>query len=310
MEYLQDSHFKFQSLLLSLNQDEIMLAIINLLGEGSIALAASFVFYHILESYIYFLSHQSKLAEKYDGYMVKTVSNLNEDTGLSVKQIRNALDKLKEYGFIDTKARGNNNHTTIKVNVECVDLIEKAYEKFKTERDKKIEDRKEKDTKQSKIKKENRAKMKYDIDFDKLNSNPVNVDNVREIFSVVDDDREREASIWLVLLWSQYFYEYTLETYTWNKAKYCTLMTMWIDEYGKPNDEICLTLNLKRQLNRTDLGMEKNVPLEKRVVSHYNHDYKLIHCSDLYYSLKSYEDGYGFDCFVFRNYCNKSFNNN
>lgn len=310
MEYLKDSHFKFQSLLLSLNQDKIMLAIINLLGEGSIALAASFVFYHILESYIYFLSHQSKLAEKYDGYMVKTVSNLNEDTGLSVKQIRNALDKLKEYGFIDTKARGNNNHTTIKVNVECVDLIEKAYEKFKTERDKKIEDRKEKDTKQSKIKENNRTKMKYDIDFDKLNSNPVNVDNVREVFSVVDDDREREASIWLVLLWSQYFYEYTLETYTWNKAKYCTLMTMWIDEYGKPNDEICLTLNLKRQLNRTELGMEKNVPLEKRVVSHYNHDYKLIHCSDLYYSLKSYEDGYGFDCFVFRNYCNKSFNNN
>ena len=310
MEYLQDSHFKFQSLLLSLNQNKIMQAIINLLGEGSIALSASFVFYNILESYIHFLSHQSKLAEKYDGYMVKTVANLNEDTGLSVKQIRNALDKLKEYGFIDTKTSGNNNHTTIKVNVECVDLIEKAYEKFKTERDKKIEDRKEKDTKQSKIKENNRTKMKYDIDFDKLNSNPVNVDNVREVFSVVDDDREREASIWLVLLWSQYFYEYTLETYTWNKAKYCTLMTMWIDEYGKPNDEICLTLNLKRQLNRTDLGMEKNVPLEKRVVSHYNHDYKLIHCSDLYYSLKSYEDGYGFDCFVFRNYCNKSFNNN
>ena len=310
MEYLQDSHFKFQSLLLSLNQNKIMQAIINLLGEGGIALSASFVFYNILESYIHFLSHQSKLAEKYDGYMVKTVANLNEDTGLSVKQIRNALDKLKEYGFIDTKTRGNNNHTTIKVNVECVNLIEKAYEKFKTERDKKIEDRKEKDTKQSKIKENNRTKMKYDIDFDKLNSNPVNVDNVREVFSVVDDDREREASIWLVLLWSQYFYEYTLETYTWNKAKYCTLMTMWIDEYGKPNDEICLTLNLKRQLNRTDLGMEKNVPLEKRVVSHYNHDYKLIHCSDLYYSLKSYEDGYGFDCFVFRNYCNKSFNNN
>ena len=310
MEYLQDSHFKFQSLLLSLNQNKIMQAIINLLGEGSIALSASFVFYNILESYIHFLSHQSKLAEKYDGYMVKTVANLNEDTGLSVKQIRNALDKLKEYGFIDTKTSGNNNHTTIKVNVESIDLIEKAYEKFKTERDKKIEDRKEKDTKQSKIKKENRAKMKYDIDFDKLNSNPVNVDNVREVFSVVDDDREREASIWLVLLWSQYFYEYTLETYTWNKAKYCTLMTMWIDEYGKPNDEICLTLNLKRQLNRTDLGMEKNIPLEKRVVGHYNHDFKLIHCSDLYYSLKSYEDGYGFDCFVFRNYCNKSFNNN
>ena len=310
MEYLQDLHFKFQSLLLSLNQNKIMQAIINLLGEGSIALSASFVFYNILESYIHFLSHQSKLAEKYDGYMVKTVANLNEDTGLSVKQIRNALDKLKEYGFIDTKTSGNNNHTTIKVNVECVNLIEKAYEKFKTERDKKIEDRKEKDTKQSKIKENNRTKMKYDIDFDKLNSNPVNVDNVREVFSVVDDDREREASIWLVLLWSQYFYEYTLETYTWNKAKYCTLMTMWIDEYGKPNDEICLTLNLKRQLNRTDLGMEKNIPLEKRVVSHYNHDYKLIHCSDLYYSLKSYEDGYGFDCFVFRNYCNKSFNNN
>ena len=301
---------KLHSLLFSLDQYKIMLAIINLLGGGSIALSASVVFYYLLLSYIHFLYHQMRLVYKYDGYMVKTVSDINIDTLLSVKQVRNALDKLKEYGLIDTKTRGNNNHTTIKVNVECVDLIEKAYEKFKMERDKKIEDKKDKCVKQSKIKKENRAKMKYDIDFDKLNSNPVNVDNVREVFSVVDDEREREASIWLVLLWSQYFYEYTLETYTWNKAKYCTLMTMWIDEYGKPNDEICLTLNLKRQLNRTDLGMEKNVPLEKRVVSHYNHDYKLIHCSDLYYSLKSYEDGYGFDCFVFRNYCNKSFNNN
>lgn len=310
MEYLQDSHFKFQSLLLSLNQNEIMPAVITILGEGSVASIAAVVFYNILESYTHFLSHQSKLAEKYDGYMVKTVSDINIDTLISVKQIRNSLDKLKEYGLIDIKTGGNNNHTTIKVNVECVDLIEKAYEKFKTERDKKIEDKKDKCIKQSKIKENNRTKMKYDIDFDKLNSNPVNIDNVREVFSVVDDEREREASIWLVLLWSQYFYEYTLETYTWNKVKYCTLMTMWREEYGKPNDEICLTLNLKRQLNRTNLGMEENVPLEKRVVSHYNHDYKLIHCSDLYYSLKSYEDGYGFDCFVFRNYCNKSFNNN
>ena len=172
MEYLQDSHFKFQSLLLSLNQNKIMQAIINLLGEGSIALSASFVFYNILESYIHFLSHQSKLAEKYDGYMVKTVANLNEDTGLSVKQIRNALDKLKEYGFIDTKTRGNNNHTTIKVNVECVDLIEKAYEKFKTERDKKIEDKKDRISRQLDERKErynlflkNLSINKEDIDF-------------------------------------------------------------------------------------------------------------------------------------------------
>ena len=172
MEYLQDSHFKFQSLLLSLNQNKIMQAIINLLGEGSIALAASFVFYNILESYIHFLSHQSKLAEKYDGYMVKTVANLNEDTGLSVKQIRNALDKLNEYGLIDIKTGGNNNHTTIKVNVECVDLIEKAYEKFKMERDKKIEDKKDRISRQLDERKErynlflkNLSINKEDIDF-------------------------------------------------------------------------------------------------------------------------------------------------
>ena len=133
---------KLHSLLSSLDQDKIMLAIITLLGGGSVALSASFVFYNLLESYVDFLSNQSKLAKRYGGYMVKTVANINEDTGLSVKQIRNALDKLKEYGFIVTKTRGNNNHTTIKVNVECVDLIEKAYEKFKTERDKRIEARK------------------------------------------------------------------------------------------------------------------------------------------------------------------------
>ena len=149
-----------------------MQAIINLLGEGSIALAASFVFYNILESYIHFLSHQSKLAEKYDGYMVKTVANLNEDTGLSVKQIRNALDKLNEYGLIDIKTGGNNNHTTIKVNVECVDLIEKAYEKFKMERDKKIEDKKDRISRQLDERKErynlflkNLSINKEDIDF-------------------------------------------------------------------------------------------------------------------------------------------------
>ena len=133
---------KFQSLLLSLNQDEIMPAVITILGGGSVAVSASVVFYNILESYVDFLSNQSKLAKRYDGYMVKTVSDIHIDTLLSVKQIRNALDKLKEYGFIDTKTRGTNNHTTIKLNVESISLIEKAYEKFKMERDKKIEARK------------------------------------------------------------------------------------------------------------------------------------------------------------------------
>ena len=122
---------KLHSLLFSFDQYKIMLAIINLLGGGSIALSASVVFYYLLLSYIHFLYHQMRLVYKYDGYMVKTVSDIHIDTLLSVKQVRNALDKLKEYGLIDTKTRGNNNHTTIKVNVECVDLIEKAYEKFK-----------------------------------------------------------------------------------------------------------------------------------------------------------------------------------
>ena len=133
---------KFQSLLSSLSQYEIMLAIINLLGGGKVAVSASFVFYNILKSYVDFLSNQSKLAKRYGGYMVKTVSDIQIDTLISVKSIRNALKKLKDYGFIDTKTRGTNNHTTIKLNVECVDLIEKTYEKFKTERDKRIEARK------------------------------------------------------------------------------------------------------------------------------------------------------------------------
>ena len=163
---------KFQSLLSSLSQYEIMLAIINLLGGGSIALSASVVFYYLLLSYIHFLYHQMRLVYKYDGYMVKTVSDIHIDTLLSVKQVRNALDKLKEYGFIDTKTRGNNNHTTIKVNVECVDLIEKAYEKFKMERDKKIEDKKDRISRQLDARKErynlflkNLSINKEDIDF-------------------------------------------------------------------------------------------------------------------------------------------------
>ena len=133
---------KFQSLLSSLSQYEIMLAIINLLGGGKVAVSASFVFYNILKSYVDFLSNQSKLAKRYGGYMVKTVSDIQIDTLISVKSIRNALKKLKDYGFMETKTRGTNSHTTIKLNVECVDLIEKTYEKFKTERDKRIEARK------------------------------------------------------------------------------------------------------------------------------------------------------------------------
>ena len=163
---------KFQSLLLSLDQYKIMLAIINLLGGGSIALSASVVFYYLLLSYIHFLYHQMRLVYKYDGYMVKTVSDIHIDTLLSVKQVRNALDKLKEYGLIDTKTRGNNNHTTIKVNVECVDLIEKAYEKSKMERDKKIEDKKDRISRQLDARKErynlflkNLSINKEDIDF-------------------------------------------------------------------------------------------------------------------------------------------------
>ena len=163
---------KFQSLLSSLDQDEIMPAVIILLGGGSIALSASVVFYYLLKSYIHFLYHQMRLVYKYDGYMVKTVSDIHIDTLLSVKQVRNALDKLKEYGLIDTKTRGNNNHTTIKLNVECVDLIEKAYEKFVTERDNNIEDKKDRISRQLDERKErynlflkNLSINKEDIDF-------------------------------------------------------------------------------------------------------------------------------------------------
>ena len=163
---------KFQSLLSSLDQYKIMLAIINLLGGGSIALSASVVFYYLLLSYIHFLYHQMRLVYKYDGYMVKTVSDIHEYTLISVNQIRNALKKLKEYGLIDTKTRGTTNHTTIKVNVECVDLIEKAYEKFVTERDKNIEDKKDRLSRQLDERKErynlflkNLSINKEDIDF-------------------------------------------------------------------------------------------------------------------------------------------------
>ena len=163
---------KLHSLLFTFDQYKIMLAIINLLGGGSIALSASVVFYYLLLSYIHFLYHQMRLVYKYDGYMVKTVSDIHEYTLISVNQIRNALKKLKEYGFIDTKTRGNYNHTTIKVNVECVDLIEKAYEKFKMERDKKIEDKKDRISRQLDARKErynlflkNLSINKEDIDF-------------------------------------------------------------------------------------------------------------------------------------------------
>ena len=163
---------KLHSLLSSLDQDKIMLAIITLLGEGSVASVAAVVFYDILVSYIHFLYHQMRLVYKYDGYMVKTVSDIHIDTLIGEKQIRNSLKKLKEYGLIDTKTRGNNNHTTIKVNVECVDLIEKAYEKFKTERDKKIEDKKDRISRQLDERKErynlflkNLSINKEDIDF-------------------------------------------------------------------------------------------------------------------------------------------------
>ena len=163
---------KLHSLLSSLDQDKIMLAIITILGGGQVALASSFMFFHLLVSYIHFLCHQMRLVYKYNGYMVRTVSDIHIDTGLGEKQIRNALDKLKEYGFIDTKTRGNNNHTTIKLNVECVDLIEKAYEKFKTERDKNIEDKKDRISRQLDARKErynlflkNLSINKEDIDF-------------------------------------------------------------------------------------------------------------------------------------------------
>ena len=163
---------KLHSLLFLFDQDEIMPAVITILGEGSAASIASIVFYHILKSYIHFLYHQMRLVYKYDGYMVKTVSDIHEYTLISVNQIRNALKKLKDYGLIDTKTRGTYNHTTIKVNVECVDLIEKAYEKYKTERDKNIEDKKDRLSRQLDERKErynlflkNLSINKEDIDF-------------------------------------------------------------------------------------------------------------------------------------------------
>ena len=163
---------KLHSLLFSFDQYEIMPAVITILGGGSVASVAAVVFYDILVSYIHFLYHQMRLVYKYDGYMVKTVSDIHIDTLIGEKQIRNSLKKLKEYGLIDTKTRGNNNHTTIKVNVECVNLIEKAYEKLKTERDKKIEDKKDRISRQLDERKErynlflkNLSINKEDIDF-------------------------------------------------------------------------------------------------------------------------------------------------
>ena len=61
------------SILKSLKEHNIITAVAYLLGGGTTACNASSIFNFLLNSYVSLIANNKDLAEKYDGYMIKTV---------------------------------------------------------------------------------------------------------------------------------------------------------------------------------------------------------------------------------------------
>ena len=122
MEYLKDLFFQLHSIVLSLESFEIRAAVTYLLSEGrgatcnsNNAVIYSSIFEYLLRSYMKFISNNADLAEEYDGYMIKTVSDIKRCTFASVYSIRNALKVLDEVGLIVFDKGGVNNSTRLRI---------------------------------------------------------------------------------------------------------------------------------------------------------------------------------------------------
>lgn len=318
------------SILKSLKEHNIITAVAYLLGGGTTACNASSIFNFLLHSYVSFIANNKDLAEKYDGYMIKTVKDIHSYTLYSENSIRTSLKLLEGAKLIEYKAGGVNNATRIKITMKAPNMIRDNYISFIEVRDEGTSDIKDKRDKQKllrknkeEIRKESKAKAELKkeekqrekeakekekekkngyIPFNREHKNVAvtvneamyDIEKINNVFSVVKDDDERKASCTLVYLFSYYYKLYTGNDYEWDYLKYDIMMKAVKDYYKYPNIEICISLALRKALNTAKGGLGNKKKLEDIFAKKFNHDYNYNHLNNYTADTDGFQ-GYKFD---------------
>ena len=318
------------SILSSLKEHNIITAVAHLLGGGTTACNASSIFNFLLYSYVSFLANNRALADKYDGYMIKTVKDIHNYTLYGEKTIRTALKILEGANLIEYKAGGVKNATRIKITMKAPEMIRENYISFIEVRDEdtseikdkrdtqkllrknraeirkasasKEESKKEEKQREKEAKKEEKEKGNGFIPFNRdykdvdltVNEAMYDTEKIGEVFSVVKDDDERKASCTLVYLFSYYYRLYTGKDYEWDYLKYNIMMKAVKDYYKYPNIEICISLALRKVLNIKETDLGGKIKMEKLFSEKFNHDYNYHHLNNYTANRDGYQ-GYKFD---------------
>ena len=322
MEQLTDLLQDLLSLISSFKSYELRTTVAYILGSGNVSVIASVIFEYLLNSYVSFLANNKEMAEEYDGYMVKTLKDIHTYTLCSENSIRTALERLDGAGLIDYKVGGAYNATRIKITTyapkkiidnftryieirdEIVSNTKDSREEHKQIKKNKEEVKKETESKaktkaeEKQKKKEAKEKEKENKDgwrnFDKLNENPYDINNINEVFSAIKDSKERIASCYLVYLFSYYYRLYTGKDYEWDYLKHSIMMEGFRDYYNYKNREICVSLTLRKVLNIKETDLGGKIKMEKLFSKKYNHDYRETDLSN-YYADKNGYRGFKFD---------------
>ena len=321
MTYLQDLLFILQYLINSFEYYEIRLAVSSLLGEGNFGTNAAEVFEYLLRSYISFLIKHNNYAVKYNGFMEKATKEIHSDTLVSLTPIKSIVKSLSDNELIDLKRGGRNNSYIIRINENCIVILYESLKKLYDSNGKKFDKSINNDisdvinsiTASKKIcdeeyiarkaeekqkKKEAKEKEQENKDgwrnFDKLNENPYDINNINEVFSAIKDSKERIASCYLVYLFSYYYRLYTGKDYKWDYLKHFIMMEGFRDYYNYGNREICVSLTLRKVLNIKETDLGGKIKMEKLFSEKYNHDYNYHHLNN-YNADKDGYQGYKFD---------------
>ena len=318
------------SILSSLKEHNIITAVAYLLGGGTTACNASSIFNFLLYSYVSFLANNRALADKYDGYMIKTVRDIHSYTLYGEKTIRTSLKILEGANLIEYKAGGVKNATRIKITMKAPEMIRENYISFIEVRDEdtseikdkrdtqkllrqnredirkeskaKAELKKEEKQREKEAKKEEKEKKNGFIPFNRehkdvavtVNEAMYDTEKIGEVFSVVKDADERKASCTLVYLFSYYYRLYTGKDYEWDYLKYDIMMKAVKDYYKYPNIEICISLALRKVLNIKETDLGGKIKMEKLFSEKFNHDYNYHHLNNYTANRDGYQ-GYKFD---------------
>ena len=322
MEQLTDLLQDLLSLISSFKSYELRTTVAYILGSGNVSVIASVIFEYLLNSYVSFLANNKEMAEEYDGYMVKTLKDIHTYTLCSENSIRTALERLDGAGLIDYKVGGAYNATRIKITtyapkkiidnftryIEIRDeivsntkdsreehkQIKKNKEEVKKETESKAKIKSEEKQKKKEAKKEEKEKKDGWRNFDKLNENPYDINNINEVFSAIKDEKERKASCYLVYLFSYYYRLYTGKDYEWDYLKHFIMMEGFRDYYNYKNIEICVSLTLRKVLNIKETDLGGKIKMEKLFSEKYNHDYDYHHLNNFNANKDGYQ-GYKFD---------------